>query len=519
MNKQVGVIEFPDFFPSKWHTSEILEHLHLMGMFGRIVGWGIWQQMNLALRDIGPRGAEVLSQELPLKWRGFTIRQSGKVRWSITRDDQTTVIWDLWNWVKRSPKQGETARALYLAIKSVGSKMGVVPRGFYGNGNLASPILRQFKVNVPVCPEIGREVAQAFFGGRIQSIRIGRFSGLIYEYDLNSAYAWGMSQLPEVVEVGRAGIQSDWRLVDVEWDIPAQKTPIYPFPVRDTEGRVEYPRTGRGWHWSPLYDEAKRHFGKYVHFRNHRPLTCTGKHPFSFIHDLYATRREMTNPLENSVAKWTLSALWGKLCQRPHGRPERQSFRSLMYAGMATSLVNAELFRIAMNDPSSVWSFGVDSIISTNGDIAAFHEKNILGDWKCCEYNSIEAYQPGFWRMRRSDGTWKEKTRGVPEGKFDWEEASKEWKKYGSYGRVPVSWEEFVGLSSLEEGSDDWLNSKTIEMAVLLRPGGLKGFQALQRAGAGASRIWAPPDRVEHTGAGGLGYGVDHSADRGQSEL
>lgn len=516
MNSHRGVIEFPDTIPSG-DTSVDLHILVNLAPLGRVVGWGIWKQMNLALRDIGPRGAEVLSQELPFQWNGFTIRQSGKVRWSIERGGARVVIWDLWNWVKRPPRKGETARALYLAIKSAGSKMGVRPRGFYGNGNLATPILRVNEVICPVLEELNTKSREAFYGGRIQSIRIGHFNGPVYEYDLNSAYAWGLSQLPEITGIGHRGQVSPWRLVDVEWDIPRQKAPIYPFPARDKEGKVEYPRCGRGWHWSALYDEAKRHFPKYVTFHDHIPIMCRDERPFSFIHDLYRVRQSMTNPLEASVAKWTLSALWGKLCQRPHCRPERNSYRCLAWAGMSTSLVNAELFRVAMKSPSSVWSFGVDSLM-TSGEMSIY-EGSELGAWKCSRYNGIQAYQPGFWRCKREDGTWKQKSRGIPEGAFNWEEAEKEWKKFGSYGRVPVSWEEFVGLSSVTGNSCDWLSSKVLEMAVLLRPGGLKGLLDLQRAGADGNRVWAPPDRVEETGDFFDGYGIDHAADTAQEVL
>src|SRR5205814_3761910 len=100
----------------------------------------------------------------------------------------------------------------------------------------------------------------------------------------------------------------------------------------------------------------------------------------------------------------------------------RHPFRSLAWAGMATSLVNAELLRMAMNNPSAVWAFGVDSLISS--DILSGYSTGItgtLGGWKRSDYNAIEAYQPGLWRCLRADGTWKEKSRGVPESCFNWE--------------------------------------------------------------------------------------------------
>ncbi len=526
MSEQVGVIEFPGRYLFST-TLANLENLLGLGCRGRVVGWGIWREMNLALRDLTPGEASHLSQELPLIWRGFTIRQSGKVRWSIERDGRRVVIWDLWNWVKRPPRQGETARALYLAIKSAGDKMGVSPRGFYGNGNLASPLLRAHNVEDHM-PDRGLGIeefaAKAFFGGRIQSVRIGAHRGPVYEYDLNSAYAWGLSQLPEITGSSVCWKSDDWKhddwsLIEVEWNIPRQKAPIYPFPVRSSGGKVEYPRCGRGWQWSPLYVEAKRHWPKSLKMHNAITLDTTDRKPFAFVNDLYESRQAMANPLEAAVAKWTLSALWGKLCQRPHGRPERQSYRSLAWAGMATSLVNAELLRVAMKEPSAVWSFGVDSLVSSSA--MSVYLGTGLGEWKEAQYREIEAYQPGFWRMLRSDGTWKEKSRGVPEGTFDWEEGASEWRKYGSFGRVPVSWTEFVGISSFDQSLSlsNWLTEKKIESLVLLRPGGVKGLRDFQRAGAGGTRTWEPPDRITDTEEFGVGYGLDHSANAEQEVL
>jgi len=184
---------------------------------------------------------------------------------------------------------------------------------------------------------------------------------------------------------------------------------------------------------------------------------------------------------------------------------------------MATSLVNAELLRVAMLNPSGIWSFGVDSLISS--EPLPCGTGTSLGWWKTAQYQAIEAYQPGFWRCLRPDGTWKEKSRGVPEGAFDWEEAAKEWKKYGSYGRVPVSWEEFVGLSSSVEGSEGWLSTRNIEQLVLLRPGGTKGLRELMKAGAGETLTWKPPSSIDETEPFGVGYGLDHSADSGQEAL
>jgi hypothetical protein len=535
---QYGVVSV-EILPSLG-TVGALEHLLEQGQRGRLVGWGIWRQMNEALRDIGPRGAEVLSQELPLNWQGFTLRVYNRDQWMIRRGDVKATIWDLWQWAKRPPAEGESPRALYLAIKEAGRHFGVKPRGFHGLGNLASPILRangvmdhtpDFAERLPWAQADWSEaVAAALFGGRIQSVRIGH-AGQAWEYDLNSAYARGLINLPSLRGAEWYGCAPNfsekfWGLYEVEWDIPEHTggrpaTPIYPFPVRRRNGIVEYPRQGRGTFWSPIVKEALKHWPQNVRVHSTRVLVPTNDaKPFSFIAKLYEKRQATRNNLTAKIMKWVLAALWGKLCQRPF-RNHPAEFHCQEWAGMATSWVNAQLLKTAMIDPRRVWMFQVDSLITVGADPFPVDLGTGLGQWKRTRYERLQAYQPGFWRGETEPGLWKSKTRGVPEGCFDWSEAEREWQHFGAFGRVKVAWEEFAGLSSFSSSGSEWLSTRQAGGVVFLRPGGFKSYADLAKAGAGGNCIWKPPDYIDDSRSysAAEGYRIDHNADTAQERL
>lgn len=512
--EQYGVVDAVPVLSDNPGTKDALERLLDCGLRGRVVGWGLWRLMNCALREIGLEGAHILSLELPYEWQGYTVRVNAKVRWTIKQGTRSVTVWDMWNWIKRPPNEGETVHQLYRAIQEVGEVFGVRPTGYFGYGQLASPILRREGIDKKIVyhNEAYEELcSRAMFGGRIQSVRIGHFKGRCYEYDLNSAYGWGMSQIGSRLLLGD--------LLEVEWDIPKSRVPIYPFPVRAKDNSVEYPRQGKGVQWSPLVREAIKHWPKEVKI-NHGGVAGEREpsaiSDFDFINDLYAARRQFEGkPLHDKIAKWTISALWGKLCQGSK-RGVFPEFRAIDWAGYTTSVVNAEMLRAAMTAPEKVVAFQVDSILST-GPLGVTTGTG-LGEWKVKEYGALQAYQPGIWRGYKGDGTWKERSRGIPEGFLSWDDAATEWQRFGSLGRVGLGWKEFVGLSSISTG-EEWLTERNAGGVLLLRPGGLKSLKDLIAAGAGGEKSWHPPDRIsETTSYGSQTYRQDSRADKGQEQ-
>lgn len=484
-------VRFPIGFPWELSTSDALNFLLHLGEEGRIVGVNVYRAMNLCLWNLTPEEAIQLGKFGEVRFVGFHIKQTRFLQWEVSDGKQYARVLDLKKWAPRGWSEKDCPVALYRDILATGKWLGVHPRMFYSLSQLAAPILRNAKVyeHLPGKGWELRELAEeAFHVGRIQSCRIGHLekSRYMYEYDLNSAYAWGLSQVPSlrdcIVTEGEPTTVYPWALQKISWDLG--KSPVYPLPAR-VDGKVRYDRKGEGWYWSPMVNEAKRHFHLKV-IQSYRLETASAVKPFAFLNDLYNIRRQIKRAEQRDIAKRTLSAIWGKTCERA-GRGFLPRFRCLEWAGMATSVVNAELLRVAMRDPAAVWGFYCDCILTDKMVLETEEIGDNLGEWKVSRFTDVQYYQPGFFRGKKGI-EWKERSRRIPAGLFNWEYARQEWENYGIHGRVPVTLEEFVGISSIADGSEDWLSCREVPGSVWLRPGTQAFGRDWRRDGAGKNR-------------------------------
>lgn len=98
----------------------------------------------------------------------------------------------------------------------------------------------------------------AYYGGRIESLQIGEFSGELYSSDIRSAYPRGLSTLPEKwdstdaiytekdVDIARYVSERYCGMYLINWNFPDNWT-LYPFPFRSSFGNVYFPARGKGW--------------------------------------------------------------------------------------------------------------------------------------------------------------------------------------------------------------------------------------------------------------------------------
>ena len=528
-----------------------------LSLRGRLVGWGIWPAMNRLFREGGEEFFSAISRGEAgyIHFREATssvfveVSVSKGTRWKLavtgySHPRREFVIWDLWEWTKRTPKGGETPRKLYNAISRVANSLGVRCRHFYGPSAIASPLLRKYGVaeHYPEEEELGEpDLARwALFSGRMQVVKVGVSEEPAKEYDLNSAYAWGMSRLPSLkgarfrtsggVDWDWFGRYGGWALMRVRWSIPKQSgrqpTPIYPFPVRvrsEDGGGVEYPRQGEGWYWSPLVVEAQKHFGQYMQVLECRHLELDSlESPFAWLADVYGQREYWKRgSLEDTILKWSLSCVWGKLCQRKEEK-WRTNSRNLLWAGMATSIVNGELLRVAMIEPRRVWHIHVDSILlGGDRDHLGGWKGDLLGQWRCRRYQSVQQYRVGVWRGLTEDG-WHEKTQGIPSGVLDWNTAEDEWRTFGPLGRVPVKWSEFQGFGC--PSYEDWLTEKEQAYMMPCFPGKMVNLQeaAMRRRLGTLAVTFQPPDDVPNPMPyedAEDSFGLDHNPERRQERF
>lgn len=311
-------------------------------------------------------------------------------------------------------------------VQTYHDAFGFYPRRWPSAGYLAEKMLIYNKVNIPLFHEIEytvQKMARAcFYGGRFEILQKG-FVGKAYDYDINSAYPYALTTIPDLVK-GRwewsNAVNPDSRLGF--FHIVAQvhsSVKVSPFPFRTKYGMIFYP------------------FGKfetYVTLPELLAVLALGSDKIRFkilegcqfipgrgdedsnhifkdlITSLYRRRqllKEQKSPLERTI-KIVLNSVYGKTAQKTkkgYGKPVMGNLFCAVIAAHTTGFTRAQLFT-ALNTYSlqeETAAFATDSITTTRPlpGIAT----NVLGGMKLADScNDLYCIQNGF---RRSNGNWK----------------------------------------------------------------------------------------------------------------
>lgn len=377
-------------------------------------------------------------------------------------------------------------------------------KSWHGAGAVAGKVLRNARIHeqirVPVNAEFHGQsgnaedwhhwVMSAYFGGRIQTLLPGEhFTS--YLYDLNSAYGWGLRQLPSMHDIA-------WRFVTprrpryaeelalhpldialVSWDCPPDSH-VCPFPFRTRDGNIEYPRAGMGYYFGVEVNAAAElhpesitvHAIMAAEYDPRRAMF-----PFNdVIGDIYQRRREKADSGDANAAfilKSAIAAIYGKLAQGDSVSGRQPRYRSYYYAGFITASVRALLLSAVRVAPEQVIAFSTDGMLMRS-PIELPTGKG-LGQWRAESFGHTLALQPGVFvavpgakyplqitnvPLFAPTSFLYEKRRGFPYGSIDWGKAVEEWRKHRMNMRIPVEVDRFVGLRQSQPDLSDWATWK-----------------------------------------------------------
>lgn len=303
---------------------------------------------------------------------------------------------------------------------------GFYPRRWHSAGYLAEKMLIHNKINIPLFHEIEypiQKMARAcFYGGRFEILRKG-FVGKAYDYDINSAYPYALTTIPDLTKgqwEWSPAINQDARLgfFHIMGQVHSS-VKIAPFPFRTKYGMIFYPfgkfdtyvtlpellavralgsdkirfKVLEGWQFIPYQGDED---ANYI-FRD-------------FITDQYRRRqilKEQKSPLERTI-KIILNSVYGKTAQKTkkgRGKPIVGNLFCPVIAAHTTGFTRSQLFTTinAYGLDEDTAAFATDSITTTRPlpGIAT----NDLGGMKQAEScNDLFCIQNGF---RRSKGKWK----------------------------------------------------------------------------------------------------------------
>ena len=260
--------------------------------------------------------------------------------------------------------------------------------------------------------EIQKFAYRGYFGANIQMFKRG-FIGDGYLYDINGAYPFSFSQIPDLSDgiwSSRRSIHEDAKLgfFRILADIPDDKY-IPPFPFRANNILV-FP-TGKFETYATLHE--LRAYGNSKHYKildSYQFIPKTEKYPFKeFIENLYLKRlelKEKDNPLQMPL-KLIINSIYGKTGETVN-RVMGNLFNPVIFASI-TGITRAQIYKFTMekNIERDVIAIATDSICTTR-DLGINSKK--LGEFSFKEHaNDISYIQTGIYRM---NGEWKRRGLG-----------------------------------------------------------------------------------------------------------
>lgn len=297
---------------------------------------------------------------------------------------------------------------------------------WHGPGALASYALRQHNIKKAMkeCPDPVREASRyGYAGGRFEIFKLGRIQGPIYSLDINSAYPFGITRLPDltagnwkrntkpsVSALARFGIYR----IRLNPTLGGTFLPTEPGPLphRDKMGNISFPWILEGWYWSPEVRNLARlsperytilDGWEYVGSRRNGEAL-----PFAWLQETYDKRLQwkLAGIPAQLALKLLMNSIYGKLAQRvgwDEDKKKGPATHQLEWAGWVTSHCRAMLWDVMAQIPfDKLIAVETDGIYTTmNPADLGIENSAELGGWEVQEYDEILYVQSGMAWLRK----------------------------------------------------------------------------------------------------------------------
>lgn len=463
------------------------------------IGFAFSYDVNMILRDLPPKSMMELKEQTWVYWKGYRIEHIPKKWFTVTGEYSgkkiTVRIQDIFSffacsfvkalrgWNVGTPEEideiesGKDSRS-HFRVSEIDAKIrpyweselrllvslgetlrdmlysaGLEITQWFGPGNIATFLYQKHKTANTMNQELPDAIITAgqyaYAGGRFEGFKAGYHDGPVYSADINSAYPFALSQMPNLqsgIWHHFSGEDSDFLgtvptrvgLYRVEYCFRPEIVRMarrngLPLPLfhRRQSGHVWYPEMSHGWYHAPEMrllmkawnENAGRSFSR---FRIHEAWIYEddGTSPFSWVSEMYAQRAEWKrqgNPAQLAL-KLGINSLYGKLAQRiGHKDGKAPTWHQLEWAGAVTSTCRAMIYETALKDWRNVIGVETDGIYSISPiSLGSETVGSGLGQWEVDAYSGILFLQNGVYWLRDKNGDWKPpKSRGIPQRQLD----------------------------------------------------------------------------------------------------
>lgn len=301
---------------------------------------------------------------------------------------------------------------------------------WHGPGALANYVYRNQGIadhKTETRKEVYDAARYGYAGGRFELFRVGRHVGPIYGLDINSAYPYGISQLPSLTQGYWRYVSNPSEIVEFGiYHIRLDGSPIggkRPGPLfhRSEKGSVSFPWRTEGWYWTPEIAGLVKAQPRGFHLLEGWEYVGWEERPFGFVRDMYAERQHAKRQGWGSekALKLALNSLYGKMAQRTGweraGGPP--TWHQLEWAGWVTANTRAMLYSVMTRmDYSELIAVETDGIYTTADPARlGISDSKELGGWGIDTYDEIMYVQSGMYGKRSGD-KWDLKYRGLDAG-------------------------------------------------------------------------------------------------------
>lgn len=333
------------------------------------------------------------------------------------------------------------SKILIEEVRNAFASAGYLPRSWHGPGAIARMAFSRHHIYdaLTSCPSHVRSAAQyAFIAGRFELMLAGHV-GRVYTADINSAYPWFCSQLPNLrrgtwrhtdkYEPGKFAvwhIRYEHRHSDGKCNRGGKRRSriyeLYPLPKRQANGNIVWGPNVVGWYWNPeaelVANDPDAEFLEGWVFDE----DDASDRPFAWIQSYYDQRlrwKAEGNPAEYTL-KLIINAVYGQLAQRVGwDRKNRKGPKThqIEFAGWITSSCRAMVYRQALRCAGDLVSIDTDGITSTK-PFTWLSDSPLLGGWKLEEFEDSIYWQSGIYFLKTTKGWEKARTRGIAKGTY-----------------------------------------------------------------------------------------------------
>jgi len=274
--------------------------------------------------------------------------------------------------------------------------------------NIHAPSAEMVREKTPL--EVLLAAQASYYGGWFEIPRHGHVEGESYEYDINSAYPYIISELPCLLH----GQWLPGPSQDVTYDHPVQSNMLTlckitahgsdqylgPLPHRNKDGIISRPSNVRGWYWLHEINAAVR-AGLIDTFTVHQSWTYSACHclpPLRSIADLYRQRLDVgKNTAHGKALKLVYNSAYGKFAQSI-GDPKYANavYASLITAGCRTMILDAIATHPAKS--KAVLMVATDGVYFRTPHPHLTISGDTLGAWDYGIKQNLTLFMPGvYW--------------------------------------------------------------------------------------------------------------------------